>query len=236
MNIENAAIPRRLSPEASRLAALEAARELLLEAGPQAVTLKAVAGRIGRTHANLLHHFGSASGLQRDLAAYMGNSICGKIGEAVMQMRGGAVTPHELADLIFDQFDREGAGALASWMLLSGNEDALDPIVEAIHNLVDEIAEDGHADSSLHELTLELVLMALGDALAVALLTRRGFGAADFRAFHPGGKLGARLRRVRELMHGGGDHAIGVGDDVELPADLGCGHDFGLGNRLEVAR
>jgi arabinose-5-phosphate isomerase len=45
--------------------------------------------------------------------------------------------------------------------------------------------------------------MALGDALAVALLTRRGFGPADFRQFHPGGKLGARLRRVRELMHRG---------------------------------
>jgi arabinose-5-phosphate isomerase len=45
--------------------------------------------------------------------------------------------------------------------------------------------------------------MALGDALAVALLTRRGFGAADFRRFHPGGKLGARLRRVRDLMHAG---------------------------------
>ena len=45
--------------------------------------------------------------------------------------------------------------------------------------------------------------MALGDALAVALLTRRGFGAADFRQFHPGGKLGARLRRVREIMHDG---------------------------------
>ncbi len=147
------------------MAALEAARGLLLEAGPQAVTLKAVAGRIGRTHANLLHHFGSASELQRALAAYMGNNICRKIGEAVMQMRGGVVTPHELADLIFDQFDREGAGALASWMLLSGNEDALDPIVEAIHKLVDEIGEDGHADASLHELTLEMVLMALGDAL-----------------------------------------------------------------------
>jgi AcrR family transcriptional regulator len=165
VNIKDPAIPRRLSPEASRMAALEAARVLLLEAGPQAVTLKAVAGRIGRTHANLLHHFGSASGLQRDLAAYMGNSICAKIAEAVMQMRGGAMSPHELADLIFDHFDREGAGALASWMLLSGNEDALDPIVEAIHNLVDQIAEDGHADTSLHELTLEMVLMALGDAL-----------------------------------------------------------------------
>jgi arabinose-5-phosphate isomerase len=45
--------------------------------------------------------------------------------------------------------------------------------------------------------------MALGDALAVALLTRRGFTAADFQQFHPGGKLGARLRRVRELMHPG---------------------------------
>ena len=50
---------RRLSPEASRQAALEAARELLIETGPQAVTLKAVAARVGRTHANLLHHFGS---------------------------------------------------------------------------------------------------------------------------------------------------------------------------------
>ena len=147
------------------MAALEAARGLLLETGPQAVTLKAVAGQIGRTHANLLHHFGSASGLQRALAAYMGENICSKVAEAVAQMRGGVVTPHELADLIFDQFDREGAGALASWMLLSGNEDALDPIVEAIHKLVDEIGEEGHADTSLHELTLEMVLMALGDAL-----------------------------------------------------------------------
>jgi arabinose-5-phosphate isomerase len=47
--------------------------------------------------------------------------------------------------------------------------------------------------------------LALGDALAVALLTRRGFGPQDFRQFHPGGRLGARLRRVRDLMHAGGD-------------------------------
>ncbi len=44
--------------------------------------------------------------------------------------------------------------------------------------------------------------LALGDAIAVALLTRRGFTAADFRVFHPGGKLGARLSRVKDLMHG----------------------------------
>jgi arabinose-5-phosphate isomerase len=44
--------------------------------------------------------------------------------------------------------------------------------------------------------------IALGDALAVALLERRGFTAADFGALHPGGKLGAALRAVRDLMHG----------------------------------
>jgi arabinose-5-phosphate isomerase len=45
--------------------------------------------------------------------------------------------------------------------------------------------------------------LGLGDAIAVALLTRRGFTAADFRSFHPGGRLGARLHRVRDLMHSG---------------------------------
>src|SRR4029077_9283259 len=45
--------------------------------------------------------------------------------------------------------------------------------------------------------------MALGDALAVALLTRRGFTAADFHRIHPGGRLGARLQRVRDRMHTG---------------------------------
>jgi arabinose-5-phosphate isomerase len=45
--------------------------------------------------------------------------------------------------------------------------------------------------------------LALGDALAVALLTRRGFTATDFRAFPPGGRMGARLRRVSEMMHDG---------------------------------
>ena len=51
---------KRLRPDESRDRALEAARQILLDEGPQAVTLKAVASRIGRTHANILHHFGSA--------------------------------------------------------------------------------------------------------------------------------------------------------------------------------
>ncbi|MXP64906.1 KpsF/GutQ family sugar-phosphate isomerase [Roseomonas sp. M0104] len=45
--------------------------------------------------------------------------------------------------------------------------------------------------------------MAMGDALAVALLSLRGFSAQDFRQFHPGGKLGSQLRTARDLMHHG---------------------------------
>jgi AcrR family transcriptional regulator len=156
-------IKKRLSPEASRIAALEAARGLLIETGPQSVTLKAVAGRIGRTHANLLHHFGSALGLQRALASHLAGTICSTIGEAVIASRSGIGSPRDVVDMTFDAFGREGGGALASWMLLSGNEDALDPIVEAIHDLVIELHDYGV--QAMREATLSLVLMALGDAL-----------------------------------------------------------------------
>lgn len=51
--------------------------------------------------------------------------------------------------------------------------------------------------------TSTLMQLALGDALAVALLESRGFTALDFKALHPGGKLGASLTFVRDLMHTG---------------------------------
>jgi arabinose-5-phosphate isomerase len=46
-------------------------------------------------------------------------------------------------------------------------------------------------------------MLALGDALAVAVSLRKGFKAEDFAELHPGGKLGKRLAKVRDLMHGG---------------------------------
>ncbi|QKV20392.1 KpsF/GutQ family sugar-phosphate isomerase [Oricola thermophila] len=51
--------------------------------------------------------------------------------------------------------------------------------------------------------TSTLMQLALGDALAVALLESRGFSASDFHTFHPGGKLGASLMKVSEIMHTG---------------------------------
>jgi arabinose-5-phosphate isomerase len=53
--------------------------------------------------------------------------------------------------------------------------------------------------------TSTTMMMAFGDALAVALIESRGFTSRDFGVFHPGGKLGAQLKAVRDLMHVGAE-------------------------------
>lgn len=164
-------VRKRFSPEESRSLALEAARELLIEAGPQAVTLKAVAGRMGRTHANLLHHFGSAADLQMALAAHMAEQVCATIAEVVLKARKGEADPRDIVDLTFDAFDSQGAGALATWMVMTGNERALDPIVGAIHDLLDQLRE-GNEDGMMNEDTLAIVLLAMGDSLLGAPLAK----------------------------------------------------------------
>ena len=62
--------------------------------------------------------------------------------------------------------------------------------------------------------------LAMGDALAVVLLQKRGFKQDDFAQFHPGGTLGRRLLvRVRDLMHGGADMPV-VAESVPATAAI----------------
>jgi len=155
---------KRLDPEESRFAALEAARGILLDRGPQAVTLKAVAAAMGRTHANLLHHFGSAAGLQSALAGSIAERVTASVAETVERARRHETDAREIVDRTFDAFDKEGAGALAAWMILSGNRDALNPILRSIRALVDQLKVE-HEEHQVPESTLSLVLAALGDSL-----------------------------------------------------------------------
>jgi arabinose-5-phosphate isomerase len=70
-------------------------------------------------------------------------------------------------------------------------------------DVVLKLCEAREATAEVNAPTTSTTLqIALGDALAVALLERRGFKPQDFHLFHPGGKLGAMLRTVRDLMHG----------------------------------
>ncbi|MAI50764.1 MAG: KpsF/GutQ family sugar-phosphate isomerase [Rhodobiaceae bacterium] len=70
--------------------------------------------------------------------------------------------------------------------------------------------------------------LALGDALAVALLEQRNFSAADFKNFHPGGKLGANLSRVADIMHQGDalpliDGSMKMAEAIVLMTEKGFG-------------
>ena len=64
------------------------------------------------------------------------------------------------------------------------------------------------------------LMMALGDAVAMAMLERRGFSADDFRVFHPGGSLGRHLQRVQDIMHQGDEIPLLNGDPTTADAIL----------------
>jgi AcrR family transcriptional regulator len=154
----------RLRAADSRIAALEAAKNLLLEQGPRAVTLKAVAERIDRTHANLLHHFGSAAGLQKALISHIASSIVATIGASVEEARRAAISYEQVVNLVFDAFARDGAAALIYSLMLEGDTSPLDLVIDAIHGLVTKLSE-GVAEWPIPRMAVLLVHAAIGDAL-----------------------------------------------------------------------
>ncbi|MCW5760330.1 MAG: KpsF/GutQ family sugar-phosphate isomerase [Phenylobacterium sp.] len=83
--------------------------------------------------------------------------------------------------------------------MTAGPESALGLAADIVLQLPDAPEAADAVNAPTTSTTLQ---MALGDALAVALLERRGFQPKDFRVFHPGGKLGALLRTAADLMHG----------------------------------
>lgn len=153
----------RLSTDEMRQLALEVARGILIEDGPQGVTLMAVAKRINRTHANILHHFGSAGELRRAMAELMVGRIIAEITDKVVQVRQTEGDMREIVDITFDAFEKQGMAALMSWMILSGEHDGIAPILDAVHNLVEELGE--HRGAPLRQITQILVLAALGEGL-----------------------------------------------------------------------
>lgn len=76
--------------------------------------------------------------------------------------------------------------------------------------------------------TSTTMMLALGDAIAVALLNSRGFSPADFKVYHPGGSLGGRLHRVKERMHQGTNIPLvtamsSMGDVILMISEKGFG-------------
>lgn len=88
-------------------------------------------------------------------------------------------------------------------LAITGREASILAEASDILLLLPQVAEA--CPMGLAPTTSTTMTLALGDALAVALLERRGFTAEDFKVFHPGGALGKRLVRVVDVMHGPGE-------------------------------
>jgi AcrR family transcriptional regulator len=146
------------------------ARALLIDRGPDAVTLKAVADRLEMTHSNLLHHFGSAAELQTALMSAMVRDLNDAVLAAVAQVPDDVDGPRALIDKVFDAFDKGGAGRLAAWMSLTNNAEHAGPIRDAVLDLVNGIAvrfegQTSNARKRVVSDVLMIALLAFGDAV-----------------------------------------------------------------------
>jgi len=155
---------KRLSPEQSKAAAVEAARDLLVNEGAAAITLQAVARRIGRTHATLLHHFGSVAGLHRALAEAIADTVGASITSAIGRRRRGEATERDVVDAMFDAFAEQGAGELIGWITLTRQREALQPVIDTVAAIIADFRDAGD-ERPMDKVTLGLVLLAIGDSL-----------------------------------------------------------------------
>jgi len=161
---------RRRSPDEARREALVSARALLIEGGPNALTLKAVADEIGVTHVNLIHHFGSAAGLQAALMEAMVRDLTDALAAAVIHLKSEAGAPRALVDQVCEAMDKGGAGRLAAWIVLSGDLEHLEPVRAAIQDLVEAIHEKFASQNpgsreQIRRAVLFIALCAFGDSI-----------------------------------------------------------------------
>jgi arabinose-5-phosphate isomerase len=194
-----------LATEAAGLSALAAALDerfadavdlLAAATGRVVVSGMGKSGHIGRKIAATLASTGTPAQFVHPAEASHGDLGMVVRGDVVLALSNSGETA-ELADLI-EHAHRFGLKLIA---ITRNGRSTLAQAADVVLTLPPspEACRIGLAPT-----TSTTMQLALGDALAVALLTRRGFGPQDFRQFHPGGRLGSQLRRVRDLMHGDG--------------------------------
>ena len=158
----------------AREEALEAARDLLLTGGPAAVTLKAVGERMGVGHANLIHHFGSAAGLQGALMDAMVRDLAQRIEAGLGEGRDG-VEPGRLMGVVFDAFGPGGASQMAAWLALAREQGRAESFAEVVRDLAERLAamapDDPRAAERAKALVVTAAYMAFAEGLIGDILT-----------------------------------------------------------------
>ncbi len=151
-------------------------------------------GHVARKIAATLASTGTTAQFVHPVEASHGDLGMIGAGDAVLALSNSGATT-ELLDIVA-YAKRFGIPLIA---ITSGARSALAAAADAVL-LLPEAAEA--CPMGLAPTTSTTMMMALGDALAIALIERKGFSLSDFRRFHPGGGIGRRLLRVADIMHG----------------------------------
>ncbi|MFD1913553.1 KpsF/GutQ family sugar-phosphate isomerase [Halodurantibacterium flavum] len=190
-------------------ASFTAAAEMILGTrGRVIVSGMGKSGHIARKIAATLASTGTPAHFVHPAEASHGDLGMLTAGDVALVLSNSGETP-ELADIV--AYTRRfgipliGIASRADSTLLRQSDVAL------VLPQVPEACETGIVPTTSTTMTL-----ALGDALAIALMEHRAFTPENFRVFHPGGKLGARLARVSDLMHGAAEVPV-----VPLEAPMG---------------
>jgi AcrR family transcriptional regulator len=170
MSIAETPARRRRSPEVAKTEALASARKLLLEGGPAAVTLKAVAADAGMGHANLIHHFGSAEGLQTALMSAMAADLAHTLTDAAAEFQAGRASLDDLVRITFDAFAKGGAGELSAWLAVTRQHGHLEEVGRSIAEISDGLSRSlgdlvPGGKARLSEAILFVALLAMSDAV-----------------------------------------------------------------------
>ena len=152
----------------ARSEALEAAREILLASGPSGVTLKAVGERMGVGHSNLIHHFGSAAGLQGALMDAMVRDLAESVATGLTAASGNWEVGR-LLDVVFEAFGPGGASDLGAWLVLARETDRAADFAEVVRTLAEQLslAAGGSPEARLRAKSVVLIgaYMAFADGL-----------------------------------------------------------------------
>lgn len=168
---------------------------LATASGRVIVTGMGKSGHVARKIAATLASTGTPAFFVHPAEASHGDLGMVMAGDAVVALSNSGETP-ELGDLV--AYTRRFGITLISITSRSGSTLATSADVSLVLPPIPEACPMGLAPT-----TSTTMMLALGDALAVALLERKKFSPADFQVFHPGGQLGKRLLKVCDLMHGG---------------------------------
>jgi AcrR family transcriptional regulator len=168
-------ITRRQNSEQIRGALLEAAQAIFVEGGARAVTLPAIATRMGCSHGNIIHHFTSIKLLQIELGNYISRQIAGELGKA--SARAGA-DYESISDIIGNMlviFEINRADQLIDLTKITGDDTAVTFLFLALKDLIDGLYDFGIEKS--RELTGMVTLHAFSEPL-IGLSLEKALGAS----------------------------------------------------------